>query len=200
MKRQERMSNVELPQRPPQAGLYVFDFGDWTATGCTAAEIALLLESEQYRAGKVYRIHRVSPDGRMELRGVPNERFQLESGLLFFRNDAAAAAADFQTLTALAEQTPPPCRAFVQQADRGAEAEANRYVVALVYPAEYEDDIAAWLLELGYAGGDSVEGGPSSVTNYYHEAKDIVARRQLWSREAVPSRERDELFAALRVG
>lgn len=200
MKGHKHMTNLDLPQRPPQAGLFVFDFGAWTATGCTAAEIALLLESERFREGKVYRIQRVSPSGEMELRGIPSERFQLESGLMFFRDDADAAADDFQTLAALADETPAPCRAFMQLADRGAQAEAGRYVVALIYPAEYEDDIAAWLLDIRYAGGTTVEGGPSAVTTYYHDEKTILNRRQLWSREATPSRGRDELYAALRVG
>ena len=194
------MMKADLPQRPPEPGLFVFDFGDWTATGCTAAEVAILLESERFRAGKVYRIQRVTPDGRMELRGVPNERFQLESGLMFFRERAPAATDDFRTLTMLAEATPPPCRAFLQLADRGEDAGASRYVVALVYPAEFEDDVAAWLLEIGFAGGDTVEGGPSSVTNYYDEPKAILDRRQLWTREAISSRGRAELYAALRAG
>ena len=34
-------------------GLYVFDFGEQCAVGYTASEIAVLLESERYRNGKV---------------------------------------------------------------------------------------------------------------------------------------------------
>ena len=59
------------------AGLYVFDFGGHTGVGFTAQEVAELLESEKYRDCKVYKIHRAYPDGRLELKGVRAEIFQL---------------------------------------------------------------------------------------------------------------------------
>jgi hypothetical protein len=141
---------------------------------------------------------RATPDGHMELRGVAPERFQLESGMFFPRADLPAARADFAELLRLgAENT--PCRAFVQLADRGAAAEAERYVTALIYPAEYEDDIAHWLLDAGYRGGDRAEGGASHVTNYYHEANTLLERQQLWSRVAIPSRSREEVYANVHL-
>ena len=45
--------------------------------------MAELLESEHYRDGKVYKIHKATPDGRIELKGLPNETFQLEAGMFF---------------------------------------------------------------------------------------------------------------------
>ena len=61
------MKMPELTSADKYAGLYVFDFGEQAAVGYTAEEIAVLLESEKYRTGKVYRIHRALPDGTMEL-------------------------------------------------------------------------------------------------------------------------------------
>lgn len=205
------MQLPELTQPDRYRGLYVFDFGDWTAVGYTAEEIALLLESEQYRGGRVYKIVRAAPDGQMDLKGVAPQRFQLESGLFFSRADLAAAEADFAALRALAAEGA-PCRAFLQLADRGAAGgtdrgiaaadngrggAAARYVTALIYPAEYEDEVAAWLREAEYLGGDTAEGGPSHVTNYYHDSKVILERAQLWSR-ATLSRSRDEVLATVR--
>jgi len=191
-----RLPTLEHPER--YCGLYVFDFGEWTAVGYTADEIATLLESEQYRSGRIYKITRAMPDGYMELRGVAPERFQLESGVFFTRADLDAARKDFAELCRLAEQKPPPCRAFVHLTDRGQMGGLSAYVTALIYPAEYEDEMAAWLLALGYSGGDLAEGGISHVTDYYAQEKRILERRQLWSRAAIPSRCREELLRTVR--
>ncbi len=224
-------------------GLYAFDFGAWTSVGYTVEEIAMLLESEQYRTGKVYQIVRADPDGRMELRGVSTDRFALEAGMFFYRSESAAAWDDFHQLVQLAERTAPPARCFVQLADRVAasgeraarladedvhavrlaapaasgssklvqtaptrqvadlsdESAATRYVVALVYPAEYDEAVACWLLQHHYSGGDTVEGGISAVTNYYDEAPRILARRSFSSPSASAARSREEVFANIRL-
>jgi hypothetical protein len=201
------MKLPDLSHADRYRGLYVFDFGEWTAVGYTADEIAVLLESEAYRAGKVYKIVRATPDGQMELRGVSPARFQLESGTLFNRNDRAAAEADFAELVRLADQHAVPCRAFVHLADRGPQvatgdalrqAGVARYVTALVYPAEYEDEMARWLDAVRFGGGDLAEAGPSHVSNYYATEQKILQRQQLWSQTAIPSRSADEVLATVR--
>ena len=191
-----KLPALNEPQR--YRGLYVFDFGEWTALGYTAEEIALLLESEQYRGGKVYQIVRAQPDGGLELRGVAPERFRLESGLFFNRETLDAAREDFRTLRELAQRTPPPGRAFVHLIDRGAHEGVPRYAVGLIYPAEYEDAVAQWLLASDYAGGDTVEGGPSHVTNYYAEKPAVLEREQLWPASATSSRSREAVYASVR--
>lgn len=175
-----KLPQVEQPER--YRGLYVFDFGDWSAVGYTAEEIALLLESEAYREGRIYKIHRASPDGTFELRGVARERFSFESGLLFHRHDATAAAADYRRLAAVAEQSPPPCRAVLHLARLPAGEVGDTHATVLIFPAEYEDEMGAWLMRVGFEGGDLVEGGISHVTNYYELCADVRERRQLWSR------------------
>jgi hypothetical protein len=176
-------------------GLYVFDFGKWTALGYTADEVALLLESEQYRDGRVYRIERVRPDGHMELRGVSRERFQLESCLSFPRCDEEAARADFAELCRLAADDPPPCRAYVHLA---AAEGGPGYMTVLMFPAEYEPDVGNWLTRLDYQGGDLAEGGISHASNYYAMAKRILDRGQLAPRRDRGSRSRDEVYASIR--
>lgn len=191
------LPRLDQPQR--YRGLYVFDFGEWSAVGYTAEEIAILLESEQYQAGKVYHIHNVWPDGRMELRGVAPSRFATESGLFFHRSELGAARRDFEDLLALAEKSPPPCRAFAHLAQRAAGDNAPAgFVVALIYPAEHDDGISAWLLGGRYEGGDLADGGISHVTNYYGEAPRILDRRQLWNPSSTSSRSADEVFASVR--
>ena len=88
------LPHVDDPTR--LRGLYVYDFGDWTAIGYTAEEIAILLDDESWRGGKIYKIHRATPDGQMELRGVSPTRFNVESGMFFCRRELDAARADFE--------------------------------------------------------------------------------------------------------
>lgn len=178
-------------------GLYVFDFGDQCAVGYTAAEVAILLESQRYRHGKAYKIHRAYPDGRLELKGVPTSRFMMEDGLFFYRARPEQARADFEQLAALAYQTSPPCRAKLQLA-RLAGA-TMPHVVALIFPAEYSDEMSRWLLDMDYRGGDLVEGGISQVTDYYRSAARVIDRRQLWSAADAASRTPEQVLASTHL-
>jgi len=186
---------MKLPQlSSPEwyTGLYVFDFGDQVAVGYTADEIAVLLESERFAGGKVYRIHRALPDGTLELQGVSPRTFQLEDGLLFYRLEAASAAVDFEALSRLADQTPPPCRMKVHLAR--LEGAHYPHLTAILFPAEFTHDVAAWLERIGFEGGDFVEGGPSQVTDYNQSGAVVIRRRQLWPADNL-SRPAEEVLA-----
>jgi len=185
-----RIPELDTPDK--YTGLYVFTFGDQTAVGYTADEIAVLLESKEYADGKVYRIHRAMPDGTMELQGVPRETFFKEDGLFFYRGSLDAARTDFAELARLAKETPPPCRMKLHLAE--IPAAAHRTCTAVVFPAECTHDVAAWLNRIGYEGGDVVEGGPSQVTDYYAAGATVVEKRQLWP-AASDSRPAEEVLA-----
>jgi len=189
------LPHVENPQR--LRGLYVYDFGEWTAVGYTAEEIAILLEDATCGGGKVYKIHRATPDGHMELRGVSPTRFKQESGIFFHRRELESARADFEELRTAAERTPPPCRAFLHLGDRKIDS-PQRFVTALVFPAEFEDEIGHWLTAIDFRGGDLAEGGISHVGNYYEQEQTLLERQQLWSRPAIPSRTPEEVLANVR--
>jgi hypothetical protein len=188
-----KLPKLEKPDR--YEGLYVFDFGDHAGVGFTAEEVAELLESERYGQGKVYKIHRAYPDGRLELRGVPSERFQLEAGLIFHAGDEATARGDFKRLVALAVRAMPPCRAKVHLA-RYAE---DRYAVALIYPAEHDDCISAWLLEGGYRTAGPAEGGIEAVERYYRDNPEILDRHQLFGANDNLNRTGEELLGSVAL-
>lgn len=180
----------------PIRSLFVFDAGEWTLSGCTADEVEqLLADPRSGRSPLVYRIHRAYPDGRMELQGVSRERFELESGLFFHRAAENAARADFAALTALAADNPPPSRAYAHLAHLADGAENAQWVTALIYPAEAEEEISAWLLNGGYEGGAFVEGGITAATSYLSRARETVERQQLWAARQA-GRSTDELFEA----
>ncbi len=189
-----KLPALTSPER--YAGLYVFDFGDQVAVGYTADEIAVLLESEKYTDGKVYRIQRALPDGTMELQGVPRETFESEDGLLFYRGDVGEARADFEELIRLVGDEPPPCRMKVQLAR--IEGAKCGHLTVIIFPAEFTHDVADWLNRIGFEGGDFVEGGPSQVTDYYAARPVAIDRRQFWPARS-NSRSAEEVLASTHL-
>lgn len=189
---------MKLPklQKPDgYVGLYIFDFGDHAGVGFTAEEVAELLESEKYKDGKVYKIHRAYPDGRLELKGVRAESFQLEAGMFFYASDLETAKSDFKRLVDLAVKTAPPCRANVQLAKYAN----DKFAVAIIYPAEYDDDVSSWLLAGDYKTAGAAEGGIGSVQRYYNYKPEILDRHQLFGKSEIVSRTGEELLSAVKL-
>jgi hypothetical protein len=189
---------MKLPklQKPDKyVGLYIFDFGDHAGVGFTAEEVAELLDSEKYKDGKVYKIHRAYPDGRLELKGVRAETFQLEAGMFFYSADFETARGDFKRLTDLAVRTAPPCRAKVYL----AKYSNDKFVVALIYPAEFDDGVSSWLLDGSYRTAGEVIGGTGAVQRYYNDKPEILDRHQLFGKSEIISRTGEELLASVKL-
>ena len=189
------MKLPQLKNSEKYVGLYIFDFGDYTSVGFTAEEIAELLESERYKDGKVYKIHRAYPDGRLELKGVQAGKFQLESGMFFYSNDLDTARRDFKELVNLAVRTAPPSRAKVHL----AKYDDEKFVVAIIYPAECDDEFGRWLLDGAYKTAGAAEGGVGAVQRYYDYQPEILDRHQLFGRTEMTSRTGEELLGSLRL-
>jgi len=169
-----KLPELEKPEK--YAGLYIFDFGDHVGVGFTAREVAELLESEKYSHGKVYKIHRAFPDGKLELKGVTVETFQLEAGMFFYSSEPDTARRDFKELVSMAVKTAPPSRAKVHLARYGD----DKFVTAVIYPAEYNDEFSSWFLEGGYKTSGPAEGGIEAVQRYYDQQPEILERHQLF--------------------
>ncbi|MGB7581788.1 MAG: hypothetical protein WBL85_05000 [Sedimentisphaerales bacterium] len=197
---------MKLPklQKPDSyVGLYIVDFGDGstgltaghTGVGFTAQEVAELFESEKFGHCKAYKIHKAYPDGRLELKGVQKEIFQLETGLFFFSADIDAARNDYKRLVKLGIETNLPCKAIVHL----ARYNEDKFAAALIYPAEYDDEISGWLLEHQFKSAGVAEGGISAVTRYYDAKPEILERHQLWGRSSIESRTGEELLASTKI-
>jgi hypothetical protein len=189
------MKLPELKKPDKYVGLYIFDFGDHAAVGFTAQEVAELLESEKYKHGKVYRIHRAHPDGRLELKGVPNEIFELEAGMFFYSQDRGSAERDYKALIDLAVRSAPPCRAKLHL----AQYDDDKFAVAFIYPAEYDDDVSSWLIEADYKTAGAAEAGTGAVQRYYDAGVEILERHQLFAQTDDLSRTGDELLSSLKL-
>ena len=189
---------MKLPklQKPDNyVGLYVVDFGDNTAVGYTAQEVAELFESERFGHCKAYKIHKAYPDGRLELKGIPKETFQREAGMFFFSTELDTARNDYKRLVKLGIETDVPCKAIVHL----ARYSDDKFAVSLIYPAEYDDEISSWLLEHKFQSAGIAEGGISAVTRYYDAKPEILETHQLWGRSSIESRTGAELLASTKI-
>lgn len=189
------MKLPKLQNTEKYVGLYIFDFGDHTGVGFTAREVAELLESEKYRNAKVYKIHKAYPDGKLELRAIRAETFQLEMGMFFYSTDLETARRDFRELINLALRTTPPCRAKVHL----AKYTDNKFVVAAVYPAEYNEEISSWLLDGQYKTCGNAEGGIEVLQRYYDQKPTVLDRHQLFAESEQISRTGQDLLAGLKL-
>ncbi len=189
---------MKLPklQKPDRyIGLYVVDFGDSAGVGFTAQEVAELFESERFSNCKAYKIHKAYPDGRLELKGIPKETFQLETGMFFYSDNIKAASDDYKRIIKLGIETNLPCKAKVQL----SRYSDDKFAVSLIYPAEYDDEISSWLLEHDYKSAELPEGGISAVTRYYDAKPEILETHQLWGNSSVESRTGQELLASTKI-
>jgi len=189
------MKLPEVKNADKYVGLYIVDFGDHCGVGFTPEEVAELLDSVTFADIKVYKIYRAYPDGRMELKGVVSETFQLEKGLFFYASDKDTATDDYRRLVALAVAEAPPGRAKLHLAKH----DDSRYVTALIYPAEYDDQFSRWLLDAGYTTQGETIGGADAVRAYYQDAPDILDRCQLWGPFAFQHKTGDDLLAATKL-
>lgn len=187
------LPKLEKPEK--YVGLYIFDFGDHVGTGFTAREVAELLESEKYKDCKVYKIHKAYPDGKLELKGVRAEIFQLEAGMFFYSNEHETAERDFKALVDLAVKSAPPCRAKAHL----AKYSNDKFVVAFIYPAEYDDEVSLWLLNGRYKTAGAAEGGIEAVQRYYDHQPKILERHQLFGKSETISRTGQELLASAKL-
>ncbi len=188
---------MKLPKldKPKQyVGLYAIDFGDHSGVGFTADEVAELLESEKHKPIQVYKIHRASPDGTLEIKGVTQNTFQLESGLFFYTADLETSQQGYKRLVSLAVTQQPPCRAKVHVARWGDQ----QYVLGLIYPAEHEEEVSAWLIQGQFEAEGLAEGGTGVVQQYYDRSPEVLERHQLFGQGQFESRTGDELLLGLK--
>ncbi len=183
---------MKLPQlnnSDKYVGLYVIDFGGHSATGYTGIEVAALLESEKYADVKVFKITGAAPDGSLELQGITNDRFRLESGMFFHCLTEESAKADFDKLASFGSEQNPPCNVKLQLT-RDSEGQD---IIAMVYPAEYENEIGCWMIASGYRGNGPVDAGISQVERFYASDFSALESVQLKPASAIPARSFDEL-------
>lgn len=188
------MKLPELENPKEYIGLYVVDFGDHCSTGFTAAEVAELIESESFKDVKIYKIHNAYPDGKMELKGISTDIFQLEAGMFFYSTGLDRSQRDFAKLAKIAENTPPPARAKLHMAQY-----EGSFITALIYPAEYDEEFSKWLLDTDYRTKEEVHGGIEIVNRYYNAKSHMLQKKNLAPAAAIESKRGDQLIEATKL-
>jgi hypothetical protein len=95
----------------------------------------------------------------------------------------------------LAVRIAPPCRAKVHL----ARYNEGKFVIALIYPAEYDEEVSGWLLEGGYKVAGAAEGGIEAVQRYYDDKPQVLNKHQLFGKFELASRTGEELLAGLKL-
>ena len=115
--------------------------------------------------------------------------------MFFYSNALESSRGDFKKLVDLSVAASPPCRAKVYLSKYGD----DKYVVALIYPAEYDDELSSWLLDGQYKTSGAVEGGIEAAQRYYDYKPEILDRYQLFAESESISRTGQKLLAGLKL-
>ncbi len=180
------------------SGLYVVDFGDQVGIGYTIEEVRMLLEEERYQTVHVYKVHNMRPDGTVELKAVSPTRFAVESAFAFCSREMERARSDFEQLRQLGETDPLPCKARLLFGQLSYNPQFS-YVAAIVYPAEYEDEMSQWLLKHDVQAGETVDHGISHAQNIEQNLQ-VRDHAQLPAEAWRQSRSREQLLRAVGDG
>jgi len=189
------MKLPEIKNSEKYIGLYVVDFGGHSGVGFTAEEVAELLESEKFKDVKVYKIYKAYPDGKIELKGVPSETFELEMGMFFYETNEAAARGDYKKLISSAVKITPPTKAKVHL----AKYSDDKFATVMIFPAEQNDEVSRWLLDVDYKTNGAAEGGIDAVKRYYNDEPEILDRHQLYNQQQIESLTGERLLAATKT-
>ena len=71
--------------------------------------------------------------------------------------------------------------------------------MALIYPAEYDDELSSWLLDGQYKTSGAVEGGIGAVQSYFDDGPEILDRHQLFATPELISSTGQELLGSLKL-
>jgi hypothetical protein len=116
-------------------------------------------------------------------------------GMFFYSGDLTSASSDYKNLVKIAVKTAPPAKAKVQL----AKYNDQKYVVAMIFPAEYNDEFSSWLLDNDYKSSGEAVGGIGIVGEYYSDKPEVLQTHQLMGESSYESRTGEELLMATRV-
>ncbi|MDP6381332.1 MAG: hypothetical protein QF662_08315, partial [Phycisphaerae bacterium] len=120
-----------------------------------------------------------------------------ENGFFFYSRDAGAARRDFDELVRLSAESPLPCRARLRLGRLDSDL-ALTEIVGLIYPAEHEDEVSRWLLDVDYKGGELVKSGCRALKDFQNHAV-VLVQQQLACQAWRESRPRQEVLEAVGI-
>ncbi len=155
------MTSSDMPKSDLLAGTFIVDLPGQRRTGLAAHEVSLLLETPEGREAVIYRVHRVSEEGRMELVGVAPAAFRRQECIVYLRREVRDARQDMDAIESHAASEPPPCRLELRLARNPGGPWSS--MTAVVFPAVCADAVTHWLGRAGRSLGEENTGGASSL-------------------------------------
>lgn len=149
-----------MPNSKGLAGTFVVDLLGQRRSGLAAHDVSLLLETPEGREAVIYRVHRVSEDGTMELVGVSPAAFRRQECIVYLRREVRDARQDMDAIEFHAASVPPPCRVELRLARNPGGPWSS--MTAVVFPAVCADAVTHWLGRAGRSLGDENTGGTSA--------------------------------------
>lgn len=114
--------------------------------------------------------------------------------MFFYSDTVGQAGSDFDRLADLAARGGFPCRAKMHL----AKYSKDKFATAVIYPAEYDDEVSRWLLDRDYRTAGAAEGGIAAVEKYYHSSIEVLRRHQLFGKSQWVSRSGTQLLAGVK--
>ncbi len=165
------------PEPPPNdslLGRFIVELPGERRVGLSFDEAALLRETPRGREAIVYRIHRISEDGRMELIGVSDAALRRSACFAYHRNEVREARLDFDGILEHARITPPPCRIELRLLREAPPQSAS--LVALKFPEVCADAVKVWLAAIGRSLGDPSAARPIALSDFDAERLQAVMK------------------------
>ena len=111
--------------------------------------------------------------------------------MFFHEPTQSLAAKNYKKLIDLAITSKFPCTAKVNL----AKYSNDKFATAIIFPAEYNDQLSDWLLANDYQTTGSTTGSATEVTKYYEDKPEILETHQLFTSQS--PRDINELLESL---
>ncbi|HPF37164.1 MAG TPA: hypothetical protein P5081_00555 [Phycisphaerae bacterium] len=154
------------------AGRFVVKLGSQTIHGASADEVIELLKSEGDDVTELFVIHRVTPEGHLELAGVRPDALTQRDCLMFSRSSVADARRDYDQILEYASASPPPCS--IDMRFGHARSLAPSHIVILIFPSACQAAVGGWLNGAAFDPGDSVEASPQTLEAFESAGPQVV--------------------------
>ncbi|MCB9854012.1 MAG: hypothetical protein H6819_13000 [Phycisphaerales bacterium] len=154
------------------AGRFVARTRTHTIQGLSAEETLELIKNQGDDITELFVIHRVTPEGRLELAGINPSALSTRDCMMFSRNGVADARRDYDAFVGYANDSPPPCR--VELKFGHAKSLEPPHIVILIFPTACQSAVGNWLNCAPFNPGEHAEGSTHVLESFESASPQIV--------------------------
>lgn len=172
------------------AGRFVVKWSNQSAQGVSADEAAELVRNSGDDDVEVFIIHRVTPEGRLELAGIEPASLTQRDCMMFSHGNVVGARRDYDAFVTYSATSPPPCR--VEMKFGHAKSFEPPHVVILIFPSACQTAMGGWLSDAPFDPGESVEASRHVLEAFEASSPQIVLQTTLEPAPRGPSGNRGD--------